>query len=297
MFLLTILVCSPRLVVQCLKATMFVFLCCIILKSVPFTSHDKFSNIKLHFQFCTLNFIVMACQVSSDKKPVVGLRLYLEGKKCDRLALHTQHLSSLPNIMTISSANSPLCRPCQWRGSDEYKSSDQFLEPVKWKRYSNVCTSVVKYDPNWLQGDSNGVFIVTGAQLLSKGKWPKTVLHLRLLFTYLPNCTIRKTEWATAPRGQKSNFFTNLSTTFTFTQRSVTTCPKKQAPAALNSGVYPDGPPGQVRSGKVLKYIETAEVVRGPHDAPGHWLVTAAKLVTEGGKIGLHVKFALLEYS
>jgi hypothetical protein len=34
-----------------------------------------------------------------------------------------------------------------------------------------------------------------------------------------------------------------------------------------------------------------AEVVKGPHDVPGHWL-----LVKEGGKIGLHAKFALLNY-
>lgn len=46
----------------------------------------------------------------------------------------------------------------------------------------------------------------------------------------------------------------------------------------------------------MLKNVDTSEVVRGPHDAPGHWLVTAAKLVTEGGKIGLQVKFALLDY-
>ncbi|XP_044486780.1 MACPF domain-containing protein At1g14780-like [Mangifera indica] len=249
----------------------------------------------LQFSFMGPKIQVSSTQVSSDQKPVVGLRLYLEGKKCDRLALHAQHLSSLPNIMTSSSANNP--RPCQWRGSDDYRFSDQFLEPVKWKRYSNVCTSVVKHDPSWLHGESFGVFIVTGAQLLSKGKWPKTVLHLRLLFTYIPNCMIRKTEWAAAPKNpQKSNFLTNLSTTFTFTQRSITG-PQKQAPAALNSGVFPDGPPTRVCSGKVLKYVETTEVVRGPHDSPGHWLVTAAKLVTEGGKIGLHVKFALLDYS
>lgn len=88
----------------------------------------------------------------------------------------------------------------------------------------------------------------------------------------------------------------NLSTTFTFTQKTVTDGPPKQLPAALNSGVYPGGPPVPVRSAKLLKYVDTAEVSRGPHDAPGHWLVTAAKLVTEGGKIGLHVKFALLDY-
>lgn len=239
----------------------------------------------------------MSFQVSCEQKPVIGLRLYLEGKKCNRLALHAQHLSSLPNIMTFSPANGSKWLPCQWRGSDEYKPSDQFLEPVNWKRYSNICTSTVKHDPEWLQEDTSGVFVVTGAQLITRGKWPKTVLHLRLLFTHLPNCMIRKTEWAAAPEGsRKSSFLTNLSTTFTFTQRSSATGPQKQAPVALNSGVYPDGPPAKVSSKRLLKYVETAEVVRGPQDTPGHWLVTAAKLVTDGGKIGLHVKFALLDY-
>ena len=46
----------------------------------------------------------------------------------------------------------------------------------------------------------------------------------------------------------------------------------------------------------MLKNVDTSEVVRGPHDAPGHWLVTAAKLVIEVGKIGLQVKFALIDY-
>ncbi|KAB1213466.1 hypothetical protein CJ030_MR5G003464 [Morella rubra] len=235
-------------------------------------------------------------EVSTGQKPVVGLRLYLEGKRSNRLALHVQHLSSLPNTMTLSSATATTSGPSLWRGSDDHELSDQFLEPVKWKRFSNVCTALVEHDPKWVQGDSSSVYIVTGAQLVSKGKWPKTVLHLRLLFTQLPNCSIRKREWAAVPEGsRKSNFLMNLSTTFTFTQRTATG-PQKQTPNALNSGVYPEGPPVPVHSTKFLKYVETTEVVRGPHDAPGHWLVTAAKLVTQGGKIGLHVEFALLDY-
>ncbi|XP_050143057.1 MACPF domain-containing protein At1g14780-like [Malus sylvestris] len=238
---------------------------------------------------------VNSTQVSTSQKPVVGLRLYLEGKRRNRLALHVQHLSSLPNTMDLS-VGSTSTRPSWWRGSDDSELSNQFLEPINWKRYSKICSSVVKHDPNWLKGDSDGVYIVTGAQLLSKGKWPKTVLHLRLHFSHVPNCGIRKTEWAAVPEAShKSSFLTNLSTTFTFTQRTVTD-QQKQDPAALNSGVYPDGPPMLNHSSKLLKYVETAEVVRGPHDAPGHWLVTAAKLVKEGGKIGLHVKFALLDY-
>ncbi|GMY32179.1 MACPF domain-containing protein At4g24290-like, partial [Fagus crenata] len=250
----------------------------------------------LQFNFLGPKIYVRSTQVSTGQKPVVGLRLYLEGKKSNWLALHVQHLSSLPNTMTLSSGITTTSSPFLWRGSDDHELSDQFLEPLRWKRFSNVCTAAVKHDPNWLQGDSSGVYVVTGAQLLSKGKWPKTVLHLRLFFTHLPNCSIRKTEWAGAPEGsRKSNFLTNLSTTFTFTQRTVTNT-QQQTPNALNSGIYPNGPPIPVHSTKLLKYVETAEVVRGPHDAPGHWLVTAAKLVTQGGKIGLHVKFALLDY-
>lgn len=260
-----------------------------------FVRVEKYKTAIVHLgSFMFLFFLPF--QVSTGEKPVVGLRLYLEGKKSNRLALHVQHLSSLPNTMTLSLGTTTTSMPFLWRGSDDHELYDQFLEPVKWKRFSNVCTAVVKHDPSWLQGDSSGVYIVTGAQLFSKGKWPKTVLHLRLLFTHLPNCSIRKTEWTGAPEGsRKSNFLMNLSTTFTFTQRTVAG-PQKQTPNILNSGVYPDGPPIPVRSTKLLKYVEAAEVVRGPHDAPGHWLVTAAKLATQGGKIGLHVKFALLDY-
>ncbi|KAG7013874.1 MACPF domain-containing protein, partial [Cucurbita argyrosperma subsp. argyrosperma] len=231
--------------------------------------------------------------VTSSRKPLVGLRLYLEGKKSNWLALHVQHLTSLPKVMARLMDTSDVSGRSQWTGSDDSDSSGQFLEPIKWKSYSNVCSLVVRHDPNWLQHDGNGVYIVTGAQLISKGNWPKTILHLRLQFTHLPNCTIRRTEWAAAPEAsRKSTFLMNLSTAFSFTQQAA--ADQKQVPRALNSGVYGEAPPVPVRSKKLLKYVDTAEVVRGPHDTPGHWLVTAAKLVTEGGKIGLIVKFALL---
>lgn len=184
-----------------------------------------------------------------------------------------------------------------WRGSDELEASTKFLEPIKWKSYSSVCTTPVTYDPDWLVGRVSGVFIVTGAQLISKGGWPKTLLHLRLLFSYIPNCMIRKTQWASTPEAShKSGFLSNISTTFTFKSRTSTGHDKQTQATVMNSGVYPDGPPASVRSRKLLKFVDTAEVVRGPHDAPGHWLVIGAKLVTEGRKIGLQVKFALLDY-
>lgn len=254
----------------------------------------KISCPALRFSFMGPKLHVTANQVSSGKKPVIGLRLYLEGKRCNRLAIHVQHLSSLPSMVESSWAGSSISWQCQWRGSDE--SDGRYLEPVQWKRYSHVCTSPVTYNPEWLQGGSGGVFVVTGAQLLTKGvRWANTVLHLRLLYTYLPNCSIQKSEWAHVPiSSHKSSFISNLS--MTFTQREAP-LPPKQLPTSLNSGVYPDGPPVPVQSQKLLRFVETAEVARGPHNSPGHWLVTAAKLVTDGGKIGLHVKFSLLNYT
>ncbi|GJX01226.1 MACPF domain-containing protein-like protein [Tanacetum coccineum] len=104
-------------------------------------------------------------------------------------------------------------------------------------------------------------------------------LHLQL--------NIRKTEWAGAPSvGRKSSIFTNLSSTSTFEHRSVVGAPK-QLPATLNSRVYPDGPPVPIRSTKMREYVDTEEVSRGSHDMPGHWLVIAAKLVMDDGKIGI----------
>ncbi|XP_047340693.1 MACPF domain-containing protein At1g14780-like [Impatiens glandulifera] len=259
------------------------------------------SRPSLQFRFLGPRILVSSSQVSSEKKPILGLRLYLEGKKSNGLAIHVHHLSSMPNVMTSRLVDPSRCKPCQWRGSDDYETSNQFLESINWKRYSKVCSTAVKHDPNWIrQGETAGVFIVTGSQLVCSGKWPKSVLHLKLLFTHIPNCTIRKTEWVSAPAGsRKASILTNLSTTFTFTQKTAINNnadgPKNQA-ANLNSGVYPSGPPVPIRSKKFLKYVDTSEVVRGAHDNPGHWLVTAAKLVAENGKIRLNVKFALLDY-
>ncbi|MFS7916351.1 putative membrane attack complex component/perforin (MACPF) domain-containing protein [Helianthus anomalus] len=259
----------------------------------------KTSCPRLQFSFLGPKIYVSTTQVTCDEKPVIGLRLFLEGKKSNRLAMHVQHLSSLPDTITHAlSKSSTTRRQSQWRGSDEYETRSQILEPVRWKRFSNVCSSVVKHDPNWLnQEPTGGVYIVTGAQLIIKGKWPKTVLHLRLLFTHLPNCTIRKTEWAGVPAvARKSSIFSNISSTFSFTQRSVANA-QKQQPTTLNSGVFTDSLPVPVRSTKLRKFVDMDEVARGPHDLPGHWLVTAGKLVMDGGKIGLHVKFALLDFA
>lgn len=184
--------------------------------------------------------------------------------------------------------------PSWWRGSDEVLGDH--LVPVRWRRYSRVCTTSVGCNPEWNSGEANGVFIVTGVQLFTKGKWGKSILHLRLLFTFLPNCSILKDEWADAPGApHKSSFLTNISTALL--QRGDATVTAKQQTPVINSGVYPDGPPVPVHSQKLLKFVDTTEVVRGPHHLPGHWLVTAGKLVVEDHKIGLSVQFSLLDYT
>ncbi|CAN6447554.1 unnamed protein product [Victoria cruziana] len=253
----------------------------------------KASTPSVRFSFMGPQLHINTTEVVSGGKPVVGLRLYLESKKCNRLAIHVQHLSSLPNIFT-----STMSSTSRWQGSEEVDS--RYFEPVKWKQYGHVCTAPIMYDPRWLQGTSGtrqGVYIVTGAQLQAWSKRSKKVIHLRLLFTWLPNCTIQKTMWCQAPATlRKSSFLSTLSTTFTASAAKEQ--PPKPQPNVLNSGVYADGPPVPVHSRKLLKFVDMAEVVRGPHEPPGHWLVIGAKLVLNDlGKISLHVKFALLNYA
>lgn len=185
----------------------------------------------------------------------------------------------------------------QWQESQDTDSG--YVEPIQWRRYASICTSAVKHNPEWLHRVSNGVFVVIGAQLVIKGNFPKKVLHLRLLYKHIPNCTIRKSEWNGAPADSlKGSFLANLSTTLsTPFSRQEAPLAAKNEPAQLNSGLCPNRPPVPVQSRKLLKFVDMTEVVRGPHHAPGRWLVTAAKLVKERGKIGIHVRFALLDYS
>eukprot|EP01018_Ginkgo_biloba_P005525 Gb_07458 [translate_table: standard] len=244
----------------------------------------------LQFSLMGPKLYVSTAQVSVGRNLVTGLRLYLEGKKCNRLAIHLQHLSSLPRCLQPLWDESVFLDQSRWKGSDEKDS--QYFEPVQWKNFSHVCTVSIKYDPNWVK-EADGVFIVTGAQFQVRGSGSKNVLHLRLLFSRLPHCSIQKSTWDHAPAvSQRSRFLSTLSTTF-----STTSQPPKPDPIVLNSAVFPKGPPVPVQSPKLLKFVETAEVSKGPQDNPGHWLMTAAKLDMDSGKISLQGKFSLLNYN
>ncbi|XP_076932829.1 MACPF domain-containing protein CAD1-like [Bidens hawaiensis] len=201
-------------------------------------------------------------QVTVGRKPVTGLRLNLEGSKQNRLAVHLQHLVSLPKILQPHwDAHMAIGAP-KWQGPEEQDS--RWFEPIKWKNFSHVSTAPIEHTETYI-GDLSGVHIVTGAQF---GVWDfgaRSVLHLKLLFSKVPGCTIRRSVWDHSPY--------NL-----------------QKPSDDKGG---DGPS---QSGKLAKIVDMTEMSKGPQDVPGHWLVTGAKLGVDKGKIGLRVKYSLLNY-
>ncbi|KAL1560372.1 cinnamoyl-Coa reductase [Salvia divinorum] len=118
------------------------------------------------------------------------------------------------------------------------------------------------------------VHIVTGAQL---GVWDfgaKSVLHLKLLFSKVPGCTIRRSVWDHSP--------SNLS--------------GAQNPDGSSSSLSSEKEDGSSQAGKLAKIVDMTEMSKGPHDMPGHWLVTGAKLGVDKGRILLRVKYSLLNY-
>lgn len=213
-------------------------------------------------------------QVTVGRKPVTGLRLNLEGIKQNRLAIYLQHLVSLPKILQPHwDAHMAIGAP-KWQGPEEQDS--RWFEPIKWKNFSHVSTAPIEHTETCI-GDLSGVHIVTGAQL---GVWDfgaKNVLHLKLLFSKVPDCTIRRSVWdhnpssAQGPGGASSSYPNNK-----------TSDDKKED----SSG----------QTGKLAKIVDKTEMSKGPQDVPGHWLVTGAKLGVDKGKIVLRVKYSLLNY-
>lgn len=246
-------------------------------KSIP--------TLSLQFKLMGPKLLVNTSQVTSGKRPVTGMRLYLEGMKCNRLAIHLQHLSNTPILLQNKIADSPT-----WRGSEEV-SDDRFFEPIQWKKFSHVCTAPVKYDPNWTTTRDDSAFIVTGVQLHVKKHDSKTVLHLRLLFSKVSNFYVAQSNWvrSSSENSQKSGFFSAISTSITGSGEK-----EKKPVVVVDSSVYPTGPPVPVQTQKLLKFVDISQLCRGPLDSPGHWLVTGARLVLEKGKICLNVKFSLL---
>ncbi|CAI9755245.1 unnamed protein product [Fraxinus pennsylvanica] len=240
----------------------------------------------LHFKLMGPKLYVNTTQVTVGKRPVTGMRLYLEGNKSNRLAIHLQHLSNSPVLL-----RDKLSDALTWRGSEEI-ADDRYIEAIHWKKFSHVCTAPVKYDPRWATGEEDVAFIVTGAQLYVKRHGTKSVLHLRLLYSKVSDFFVVQSnwmQWASDHISIKSGFFSSISTSLTGN-----VVKEKAQPVNVDSGVYPTGPPVPVQTQKLLKFVDTSQMYRGPLDNPGHWLVTGAKLDLEKGKVCLRVKFSLL---
>ncbi|KAG6482860.1 hypothetical protein ZIOFF_059499 [Zingiber officinale] len=67
----------------------------------------KVSCPKLQFRFFGPKLHVNIDQVVSNQKPVIGMRLYLEGLKCNRLAMLLQHISSIPSMLRNTGSSWP----------------------------------------------------------------------------------------------------------------------------------------------------------------------------------------------
>lgn len=240
----------------------------------------------LNFSLMGPKLYVNTTKVIVGKRPLTGMRLYLEGMKCNRLAVHLQHLSDTPVLL-----RDRIDDTLTWRGSEEL-SDERYFEPIQWKKFSHICTAPVKYDPKWTTARKDVTYIVTGAQLHTKNHDSKTVLHLRLLFSKVSGSCIVQSNWAqcSSEHSQRTSFLSAIST-------SLSGHPDKEKATpnvVVDSGVYPSGPPVLVQTPKLLKFVDMSQLCKGPSDSPGHWLVTGAKLEVERGKICLQVKFSLL---
>ncbi|XP_010520785.1 PREDICTED: MACPF domain-containing protein At4g24290 [Tarenaya hassleriana] len=231
----------------------------------------------LQFSFMGPKLYVNTTPVDVGKRPVTGMRLYLEGRRCNRLAIHLQHLSSLPKIFQLEDDPN--------RNFRQESHDRRYYEKVYWKNYSHVCTAPIESEDD--------LSIVTGAQLQVESHGFKNVLFLRLSFSTVVGATrVKNPEWDEAVGfTPKSGLISTLiSHHFTAAQKP----PPRPADVNINSAVYPGGPPVPVQAPKMLKFVDTTEMMRGPQESPGYWVVSGARLLVEKGRISLKVKYSLL---
>lgn len=234
----------------------------------------------LQFSLMGPKLYISADQVTVGRKPVTGLRLSLEGSKQNRLAIHMQHLVSLPKILQPHWDIHMAIGAPKWQGPEEQDS--RWFEPIKWKNFSHVSTAPIEHTDTCI-GDLSGVHIVTGAQL---GVWDfgsKNVLHLKLLFSKVPGCTIRRSVWDHSPSNLSTPHKTDGSSSI-----SEKSDDKKEDSSSSSSS--------SSHIGKLAKIVDVTEMSKGPQDSPGHWLVTGAKLGVDKGRIVLRIKYSLLNY-
>ncbi|KAI4299415.1 hypothetical protein L6164_032881 [Bauhinia variegata] len=243
--------------------------------------HRRNMSPSLQFTFMGPKLYVNTTQVDSGNRPVTGIRLYLEGKRGDHLAVHLQHLSDVPGIVEISD-------DLDYEPADE--SVDQaYYEAVKWSMFSHVCTAPVQH----YSSSDESAAMVTKAWFEVKTVGMNKVLFLRLGFSSVASARMRRSEWdGSSNASRKSGFFSALISTRL--SKQLNNQPEKPAKVDINSAVYNGGPPVPTRTPKMLTFVDTKETVRGPEDVPGYWVITGARLCVEGGRISIKAKYSLL---
>ncbi|KAB2620084.1 MACPF domain-containing protein [Pyrus ussuriensis x Pyrus communis] len=247
----------------------------------------------IHVSLMGPKLYVNSAQVRVAFRPVTGMRLYLEGRKGNRLAVHLQHLSNTPFMLQNKIDDTPT-----WRGSDEI-ADDRYFEAINRKKISHVCTVPVKYDPKWMSSKKDASFIVSGVQLVVKKHDTKNVLHLRLLFSKVSDHFVVQSNWTEPPsehsqKSSSSGLFSAISTSISGSNWSRDRVLPDDDRVIVDSSVFPTGPPVPLQLQKFVKYVDMSHLCRGPQDGPGYWLVTGARLNLVKGKISLQVKFSLL---
>lgn len=215
-----------------------------------------------------------------------------------RLAIHLQHLSNHPTMYRNKFEETSI-----WIGSNE-TADERYLEAIQRQKLSYVCTTPVTHNDSSSSSQGVGdddqegegtVFIVTGARLHVNKQGSRHVLHLSLLFTKLSGFVAVKSSWIQGTSEsslQKSSLLASIGSSISGSLEKES---NEQLAAAIvvDSSIYPGGPQPD-RTRKLLRVVDTSQVCRGPHDSPGYWLVTGAKLGLERGKICLCVEFSLL---
>ena len=212
---------------------------------------------------------------------MTGVRLYLEGKKSDRLAIHLQHLATLPKILQLADDRS-------YKPIEEPVDQGYFV-PVKWNILSHVCTAPVEYNGAHI-GES--ACIVTQAWFEVKVIGMRKILFLRLGYSMVASAKIRRSAWAGPTTSSRKSGFISMMISTRFS--AGLNPPEKPAKVDMNSAIYPGGPPLPTKAPKMTNFVNTMEMVRGPEDPPGYWVVTGARLNVVGGKISITVKYSLL---
>ncbi|CAH9112138.1 unnamed protein product [Cuscuta europaea] len=244
--------------------------------------HRKQSSPSLQFTFMGPKLFVNTEKVDSGNRPVTGLRLYLEGKRSDHLAIHLQHLSTVPQSLQLM--DNLTYEPV------DVKTERDYFEPVKWSIFSHICTAPIEYHGT---GREDFASIVTKAWFEVKAVGMKKVLFMRLGFSMVGSALIRRSEWdEPLSSGRKSGLISMLITTPFSTTKL--TQPDKALKVDLNSAVYPGGPPMPARPPKMTHFVDTKEMVRGPEESPGYWVVSGARLFVEDSRIRIKVKYSLL---